>query len=87
MACMGKIFESIINKRLVFQSEATNIIDPYQFGFTKDCRTSDNVFILDTLISYQKSKRKLLYVTFIDFSKAFDFVNRTFLYYKMIKRG
>ena len=45
MACMGKIFESIINKRLVFQCEATNIIDPYQFGFTKDCRTSDNVFI------------------------------------------
>ena len=87
MACMGKIFESIINKRLVFQSEATNIVDPYQFGFTKDCRTSDNVFILDTLISYQKSKRKPLYVTFIDFSKAFDFVNRTFLYYKMIKKG
>ena len=87
MACMGKIFESIINKRLVFQSEATNTIDPYQFGFSKNCRTSDNVFIIDTLISYQKSKRKPLYITFIDFSKAFDFVNRTFLYYKMIKKG
>ena len=87
MACMGKIFESIVNKRLVFQCEATNKIDPNQFGFTQGCRTSDNVFIIDTLISYQKSKRKSLFITFIDFSKAFDFVNRNFLYYKMIRKG
>ena len=59
----------------------------YPDKWSKDYRTSDNVFILDTLISYQNSKRKPLYVTFIDFSKAFDFVNRTFLYYKMIKKG
>ena len=87
MACMGKVFESIINKRLVFQGEATNSIDQNQFGFCKGCRTSDNVFIIDTLISYHKSKRKNLYITFVDFSKAFDFVNRTFLYYKLIKMG
>ena len=87
MACMGKIFESIVNKRLVFQSEATNNVDRYQFGFTQGCRTSDNVFIIDSMISYQKSIRKNLFITFIDFSKAFDFVNRSFLYYKMIKKG
>ena len=87
MACMGKIFEAILNKRLVFQSEATGIVDPNQFGFTQGCRTSDNVFIIDSLISYQKSLRKNLFITFIDFSKAFDFVNRSFLYFKMIKKG
>ena len=87
MACMGKIFESILNKRLGFQSEATDSVDPNQFGFTQGCRTSDNVFIIDTLVSYQKSLRKNLFITFIDFSKAFDFVNRNFLYYKMIKKG
>jgi hypothetical protein len=52
MSCMGKVFESIVNKRLVFQEEATGIIDPHQFGFCKGCRTSDNVFIIDTLLSY-----------------------------------
>ena len=79
MACMGKIFESIVNKRLVFQSEVTDGLDPNQFGFTQGCRTSDNVFIIDSLIAYQKSVRKNLFVAFIDFSKAFDFVNRSFL--------
>ena len=87
MACMGKIFEAILNKRLVFQSEATDIVDPNQFGISEGCRTSDNVFILDTIISYHKSIRKTLFITFIDFSKAFDFVNRSFLYYKMIKKA
>ena len=87
MACMGKIFESIINKRIAFQSEANNSIDHNQFGFCKGCRTSDNVFIIDTLISYQKSKKKPLFITFVDFSKAFDFVNRSFLYFKLIKNG
>lgn len=87
MASMGKIFESIINKRFIFQTETMNVEDPHQFGFTRDCRTSDNVFILDTLISFQKSEKKQLHVAFIDFSKAFDYVNRTFLYYKMLKTG
>ena len=87
MACMGKIFESILNKRLTFQTEATDSADPNQFGFCKGCRTSDNVFILDTLISYQRSKKKSIYITFVDFSKAFDFINRTFLYYKLINKG
>lgn len=87
MACMGKIFESIVNKRLCFQEEATYSTDPYQFGFRKGCRTSDNVFIIDTLISYQRSKKKPLFISFIDFSKAFDFVNRSFLYYKLMKQG
>ena len=87
MACMGKIFESIVNKRLIFQTEATDSVDPNQFGFCKGCRTSDNVFIIDTLISYQMATKKPLYITFVDFTKAFDFINRTFLYYKLIKQG
>ena len=87
MSCMGKIFESIVNRRLAFQCEVDDLHDHTQFGFTKGCRTSDNVFILNTLVSYSKSKKKPLYVTFIDFSKAFDFVNRPFLYYKLIKQG
>jgi len=87
MACMGKIFESIITKRLTLHTEVMEKEDPYQFGFTKECRTCDNVFIIDTLISHQKSVKKNLYIAFIDFSKAFDYINRTFLYYKMLQKG
>lgn len=87
MASMGKIFEAILNQRLTFQCEAFQIEDPNQFGFCRDRRTSDNIFIIDTLISYQRSKKKSIFVSFIDFTKAFDFVNRDFLYYKLLKMG
>ena len=70
-----------------FRSEVDDIVDPNQFGFCKGCRTTDNVFIIDTLLSYYRSIKKPIFIAFIDFSKAFDFINRTFLYYKLIKMG
>ena len=87
MACMGKIFEAILNKRLIAQSEILQANDPNQFGFCKNHRTTDNLFIIDTLISFQKQAKKPLFITFIDFTKAFDFVNRDLLYYKLLKTG
>ena len=76
MSCMGKIFEAVINHRFVFQSEVTVIDDQNQFGFCKNRRTTDNVFIIDTIISHQKFVKRPLFICVIDFTKAFDFINR-----------
>ncbi len=59
--------------------------DPLQFGFKANCRTTDNIFMLNSIISKQKAGKKPLYVCFIDFSKAFDYIIRYVLYYKLIK--
>ena len=54
----------------------------------ENCRTDDNIFILNTLInSYTKIKKSNLYVTFVDFSKFFDSLNRNHLFYKLQKYG
>ena len=47
----------------------------------------DNVFILHGLITHMVNQRKKLYCTFIDFTKAFDYVVRDNLWYKLIKLG
>ena len=39
------------------------------------------------IISHQIHLGRQLYVIFVDFSKAFDLVNRNLLFYKMIKSG
>ena len=39
------------------------------------------------MISKQKAQSKALWVCFVDFTKAFDYVNRNALYYKLMKRG
>ena len=55
--------------------------------FCEDRRTLDPCFILDTLIDDAKRKGNPLYVCFIDFAKAYDFVDRSALFCKMIGQG
>ena len=53
----------------------------------KNKMTTDNGFILYSLIMKQKFIKKPLYVCFVDFTKAFDYVNRSALIYKLRERG
>ena len=87
MPALGKVLESILNSRLVYRNMVLKLEDSYQFGFKRDSRTTDNVYILQSLIYRQRFKSKPLYICFVDFTKAFDYVNRCALYYKLIHRG
>ena len=49
--------------------------------------TLDNIFVLNSLISHCVNENKKLYAAFIDFKKAFDFVVRDVLWYKLIQSG
>ena len=84
---MGKIFDSILNSRLYFKNEALQIDDPCQFGFTPNTSTTDCVFVLDTAIKSQQLKREPIYLCFVDFTKAFDYINRLALYHKLINQN
>ena len=53
----------------------------------KGCRTADNLFIIKGLIQRQLLMGKSLVLCFIDFSKAFDLVNRDILFFKIMKSG
>ena len=87
LVAIGKLFEAVLLHRLEFKNEAMNQNDSFQFGFKKNCRTSDNLFLLQSIIEKQKFKQKPLYVCFVDFTKAFDYINRQALFYKLIRRG
>ena len=49
--------------------------------------TVDNVFVPHGLITHMLNGGKRFYCAFIDFSKAFDYVVRDILWYKLIKLG
>ena len=87
MPCIGKLFESILNNRLSFKNEVCNDNDPYQAGFKTNSRTTDNIFILCAIIDKQRCLSKPLYTCFVDFTKTFDYIDRTALYYKLLNRG
>ena len=87
MPCIGKLFESVLNNRLSFKNEVCNDNDPYQAGFKSNSRTTDNIFILCAIIDKQRCLSKPLYTCFVDFTKAFDYIDRIALYYKLLNRG
>ena len=80
---LGKLYSHILLNRLMNYIKDNNLISPKQIGFMKNTRTSDHIFLLQTIIEkYVKKNRKKLFVAFIDFKKAYDTVDRK----KLIKR-
>ena len=76
-----------MHNRLVFLNETFGKIDEFNGWFLKGSRTADNVFLLNGLIQKQMAMGKPLYVCFVDFSMAFDLVNRHILFYKLLQQG
>ena len=58
-----------------------------QAGFRSNYSTTDNIFVLKTIIDIYLQKKKRLYCAFIDYKKAFDLIDRSFLWLKMLKMG
>ena len=78
---MGKIYTSILNRRITFYVNIYVKIAKAQAGFREGYTTVDNAFILSACVQkYLNKKDGRLYVCFVDFEKAFDNVNRNKLW-------
>ena len=73
MSCIGKLFLSIINSRLMVFVLENNILGCNQLGFVPGNRTSDAHIIINNLVNKMchKNGRKI-FSCFVDFRKAFD---------------
>ena len=80
----GKLFTSVINNRLVEYFDENITIGPKQSGFRAGHSTVDHVFTLHCIIDFFLAKKKRLYCLFIDYEKAFDRVERAFLWQKFL---
>lgn len=84
---LAKLYATIINTRLVHWAEENGVRAKGQAGFRKDHRTSDQIFVLRTLIEQQRMAGTPLYVCFVDFQKAYDTVPRDQLWGKLERMG
>jgi hypothetical protein len=85
---ISKLFTGLLLSRLETFINNNKLISEYQSGFRKNYSTYDNIFNIFSIISDKLSyKRKKVYAFFVDFSSAFDSINRTALWYKLYKIG
>jgi exonuclease III len=83
----SKIFSIVLNTRLKFWAEGNDVLNDAQFGFRCNRSTTDSVFVLQSIITTALAQRKKLFCAFIDFKKAFDLVERSFIWQKLIEFG
>ena len=84
LSCFGKLFTAVLLTRLNAFSEKFSILNENQSGFRKGYSTIDNIFVLYAFFELLKLKKKKLFVTFVDFEKAFDKVWRDGLWCKLL---
>ena len=86
-SCLGKVFCSILNTRLLNFLNNHKILHRSQIGFLPGHRALDHIFSLRTLIDQHvtNSPRGKLYTCFVDFKKAFDSIWHQGLLYKLLK--
>ena len=88
MSCLGKLFLTIINNRLVKYSLENGLLSVGQLKSVIGNRTSDPHVILHNLIQeYCHKKKTRIFGCFVDFSKAFDKVPRDILLQKIQNKG
>ena len=68
-------------------AEEYQIYIEVQVGFRSNMSTTDNIFILHGVINNFLNYGLKLYCAFVDFTKAFDYINREVIWYKLIKIG
>ena len=88
MSCLGKLFLSILNSRLMEYVLGRDVLTDSALGFVPGNRTSDAHIIIHNLINKFCHKQKAkLFSCFVDFKKAFDSVPRDILLKKLLKYG
>ena len=80
---MSKLFESVILNEIIAEA----VGDEFQYGFKPGVSTAMCTKVLKTTIDYYNSRDSHVFCCFVDYSKAFDFVNYWQLFSKLLKDG
>ena len=84
---MSKIYSHILHNRLIKWAEEYEKNNDCQFGLKPHKSTVDCIFLFHSIISKTLSRGEKLYCSFVDFRRAFDTVNRKYLWQKLIQNN
>ena len=68
-------------------TESNGFVVNEQNGFRADRSCLDHIFVLHNVLRIRKQLKEHNFCAFVDFKKAFDFVDRDFLLHKLTQIG
>ena len=87
MSHAGKFLLKVVARRLSAYCEAKGMLPEDQCGFRPDRSTTDMMFVVRRLLEVGRKAGVSLHMCFIDLQKAYDTVDRTFLWQVLIRIG
>ena len=75
-SCLCKLFERMVNSRLMWFLETTNKLSKHQYGFRQGRNAVDPIASLTTDIQNGFVEGKITTAVFFDYEKAFDTISR-----------
>ena len=87
LSCIGKLGERLINKRLYWWLESSQLISQHQAGFRAKSRTEDQLFRLTQKVIDGFHREQQTTAIFIDLQQAYDRIWKTGLLLKMQNMG
>ena len=87
LSCMGKVYSALINSRIVKYCDMQSLICEEQNGFRRGRSCTDHLFVVTSIIRNRLSTNQNTFVALVDFEKAFDWVKRSLLYYRLLENN
>ena len=86
-SCVCKLFERMVNARLMWFLEKNNLLSPFQSGFRKQKSTMDAFSQLTSHVEKAFKKGKHTMAIFFDLEKAYDTVWRSEILHSLHEMG
>ena len=83
MSCFYKIYSGLIDNRITSHCENNTLIVDEQNGFRADRSCLDYIFCMSSVIR-NNIEKSIVFAAFIDMRKAFDWITRDMLLYKIL---
>ena len=83
LSCVFKLYTTILNNRLVEYGEKYKLFVEEQNGFRKGRSCVDHLYSLSSIVRNRNNQGLNTYACFVDFQKAFDWVDRDLLFNKL----
>ncbi len=87
LSCIYKIYSAILNNRLTKHLDDNSLIHDEQNGFREGRSCVDHIFTLSSIIRNKIQQKQDIYACYVDFRKAFDFLDREMMLFRFLEFG